>query len=63
MRDELYFCLYLTEGEHFFVEGELEELCQNHNLELLYYRQLKDGHKATDELPDGLTRLDLDMDD
>lgn len=44
MRDELYFCLRLTESEHGIVQGELESLCKNHNLELLYYRELKDGH-------------------
>ena len=44
MRDELYFCLQLTENEHGVVMGELEDLCKDHDLELLYYRELKDGH-------------------
>ena len=97
MRDELYFCLYFTESEHDFIMEELEDLCKNHNLELLYYRKLKDGHlpmyrevkikgdigyvkgyisenkleenlrpnpyrlKDMDELPDGLTKFDLDL--
>ena len=44
MRNELYFCLHLTENEHYIICSELEELCEKHDLELLYYRQLKEGH-------------------
>jgi hypothetical protein len=44
MSDELYFCLHLTENEHGVVMGELEDLCKNHDLDLLYYRELKEGH-------------------
>lgn len=44
MNDEIYFCLHLTENEHGVIWGELEQLCKDKNLELLYYRELKEGH-------------------
>jgi hypothetical protein len=44
MKDAHYFCLYLTENEHFIVEDQLRDLCIEHEWELVYYRQLKDGH-------------------
>lgn len=43
--EEIYFCLYLTSNEHECVEQEIREFCQsNEGYELVYYRQLKDGH-------------------
>lgn len=44
MRTEIYFCLELTESEHWRVEEELKSLCSQHELELVYYRELKEGH-------------------
>jgi len=39
-----YFRLYLTENEHYIVEGYLKDFCQKNNLEFIYYRTLKNGH-------------------
>lgn len=44
MSKELYFCLYLTSGEHEIVEYTLMQKCIELNLNLKYYRELKDGH-------------------
>jgi hypothetical protein len=44
MKNELYFCLKLTENEHYIVEDMLQAKCQELNCKLLYYRKLKDGH-------------------
>lgn len=43
-KGEFYFCLYLTENEHYIVEDRLLKWCDELNLSMLYYRQLKDGH-------------------
>lgn len=47
MKEELYFCLCLTENEHYIVKEELQELCNKFNLQLKYYRELKEGHIPT----------------
>lgn len=44
MNDELYFCLYLTESEHWIVENDINKMCGYLNLRLCYYRELKEGH-------------------
>lgn len=43
MKNELYFCLNLTENEHGVIEGMLLDLCSD-KLKMNYYRELKDGH-------------------
>jgi hypothetical protein len=40
--EELYFCLHLTENEHYL--AEFKEQCDFLGLEVKYYRKLKDGH-------------------
>ncbi len=42
--DELYFCLRLTENEHYVVEDEIRQKCEICNCQTIYYRMLKDGH-------------------
>ena len=42
--DEIYFCLYLTENEHYIVEDQLREWCTFNSLSMKYYRKLKEGH-------------------
>ncbi len=42
--EELYFCLELTENEHWVVRGMIQDFCDKNNVELLYYRKLKTGH-------------------
>lgn len=42
--EEIYFCLRLTEKEHFIVEEEIKKVCLQYNATLKYYRQLKEGH-------------------
>jgi hypothetical protein len=44
MREELYFCLELTENEHFIIKDELFRWCLKNDLKLVYYRKLKEGH-------------------
>lgn len=44
MREDIYFCLDLTENEHAFVQEKLQEVCTNNEMELIYYRKLKTGH-------------------
>jgi len=46
MRDESYFCLDLTENEHHIIEGYILDFIERNelDLELVYYRQLKEGH-------------------
>lgn len=44
MRNEIYFCLNLTSNEHWVIENELKEFCYKHDLDLVYYRELKEGH-------------------
>jgi len=44
MKDACYFCLELTENEHFCVEDEISQICKTYGWELVYYRRLKDGH-------------------
>lgn len=41
---ELYFCLHLTESEHWIVESNFIKKCKELGLTLSYYRELKDGH-------------------
>lgn len=43
-RQEMYFCLKLTENEHYIVEDMIKTECERLGLKLLYYRQLKEGH-------------------
>jgi hypothetical protein len=47
LRDELYFCLTLTENEHYIVEDLIQKQCDKEGLKLQYYRKLKDGHVPT----------------
>lgn len=42
--EELYFCMHLTENEHYFMEDDLHRQCQILGLEMKYYRKLKEGH-------------------
>lgn len=42
--EELYFCLHLTENEHYIVADDLRNECDRLGLEMKYYRKLKDGH-------------------
>jgi hypothetical protein len=42
--DETYFCMDLTEGEHFVVEDMLRTFCNENGMELVYYREIKTGH-------------------
>ncbi len=44
MKHELFFTLYLTENEHYIVEGIISEECQKFGCELVYYRKFKNGH-------------------
>lgn len=44
MREDIYFCLDLTEDEHDVINGMLSELCQANGMELAYYREVKTGH-------------------
>ena len=41
---ELYFCLRLTENEHYLAMWDIQDKCKELGLEFKYYRQLKDGH-------------------
>lgn len=41
---EIYFCLRLTESEHWVVSEKIENKCKELGLTLKYYRTLKDGH-------------------
>lgn len=41
---DLYFCLYLTENEHYCVESAMREEAGVLGLRFHYYRELKDGH-------------------
>lgn len=43
-KTELYFCLRLTENEHFLVKSSILEQCSELKLKLKYYRTLKEGH-------------------
>lgn len=44
-KNEMYFCLVLTEGEHWFAERDIRNECERlGGLEIKYYRQLKEGH-------------------
>lgn len=43
-RQEIYFCLKLTEAEHYIVAEALKSQCERLGIKLLYYRKLKDGH-------------------
>ena len=43
-KDELYFCLHLTESEHYIVEDQIKNFCVNNDLTLKYYRKFKNGH-------------------
>ncbi len=43
-REELYFCMYLTESEHWVMQTYIEECLKDCKAELKYYRKLKDGH-------------------
>lgn len=42
--DEIYFCLNLTENEHYIVEDMIRKECNRLDCQLKYYRQLKEGH-------------------
>lgn len=44
MRNEQYFCLHLTENEHYIVEDMLRAFCNSNGLSVVYYRKLKNGH-------------------
>jgi len=46
LRNELYFCLYLTQDEHGIVNHSIKEFCEANDLKLSYYRTLKEGHIA-----------------
>ena len=39
-----YFCLKLTENEHYVVEDMIKDWCSENGGRLIYYRVLKDGH-------------------
>lgn len=41
---ELYFCLMLTENEHYIVCDYIKDYCNENGLELRYYRKYKLGH-------------------
>lgn len=44
-RDTFYFCMNLTEGEHWCVQSDIEKFLETcADAHLVYYRQLKDGH-------------------
>jgi hypothetical protein len=43
--DTFYFCMYLTENEHWCMQSTIEKFLETcANAKLVYYRQLKDGH-------------------
>ena len=42
--NELYFCLHSTENEHYVIADELKKKCKEFGLQLIYYRELKEGH-------------------
>lgn len=44
MRTEYYFRLSLTENEQDCIESYLKQFCNEHDLELKYYRKIKTGH-------------------
>ena len=44
MNTDVYFCLKLTENEHHIIEEDLRTICLYEDLELIYYRKLKEGH-------------------
>ena len=44
MNEELYFCIHLTENEHWLLECDLLKQCRKWGCDLKYYRKLKDGH-------------------
>ena len=41
---EIYFCLYLTENEHYIAEDKINRACDSFGAKLLYYRKIKSGH-------------------
>ena len=45
--NEFYFCLVLTENEHYIVEDMLKNICLKYDCKLKYYRKLKEGHMPT----------------
>lgn len=47
MANEFYFQMCLTECEHEIVEDMVRKVCNDNNLELIYYRELKSGHIPT----------------
>lgn len=42
--EEMYFCLYLTENEHYIVQDQLALKCLCEGWKLMYYRELNEGH-------------------
>lgn len=44
MEDTFYFCMNLTENEHYVVESDFDKKCKELGMALVYYRVLKDGH-------------------
>lgn len=46
MYETFYFCLKLTENEHYIVEDEIRDFLKKHtdDCRIIYYRKLKDGH-------------------
>lgn len=46
MNETFYFCLKLTENEHYIVEDEIKAVLDEftNDCNLVYYRKLKDGH-------------------
>lgn len=42
---EVYFCISATTSEHDVLQGLLTTYCNMHELDLMYYRKFKDGHR------------------
>jgi hypothetical protein len=42
--EELYFCLHLTENEHYIASWDFQKKCEELGLTFIYYRKLKEGH-------------------
>ena len=41
---QLYFCIKLTENEHYICAAELEQDCKRSGAKIVYWRKLNDGH-------------------
>ena len=44
MKTEYYFRLKLTENEHYIIEDSIKDFCNKNDLQLVYYRKMKNGH-------------------